>query len=363
MQMYNDELFGTILTPPTCESKNVLKASFFTLIAVVKGAEQAERCQKFVHLISKKFPCKIIFLGIDSEAHDTLIQHKLTSKIVGDEKNAIACDVVILTASQDQMSKIPFFIIPEILADLPSFLLIGHDPAEVKPLVDQLEPFVSRIVFDIPRLRNIGSFADYLLSLPSRQKYVDLNWARTKPWREALFRTFNSREALSLLSSCNRIEIRYSHRPEPNHNPDTQALLLQAWVANRLGWQLTSAEDSADHITLHYTRGTKDVIIILSPTDSSIIEEGRIVSIEVMGDRDVHFLLCHERDDRHIMVHASSEDRCEMPYALFVGSFQQGRAILSEIFLQAGSEHYLPTIELLSSSAWRHNRDTATLTP
>ena len=349
MQLLDDDLFGTAVISSTPEGSNVLKASFFTLIVVAKGIENAQRCQKFVSVISKKFPCKIIFIAIDSDARESFLKQNLSVRTVGNKSSAISCDVLVIEASQDQAPKIPFLVIPEILADLPAFLLVGHDPSIVKDLIDKLESHVDRIVFDIPRLKNIGLFAEQILSLPKKHKYIDLSWARIKPWRESLSRTFNSKEALDLLKSCNRLEIRYSHLPTPNHYPDTQALLLQVWLGSRLGWQLTSIDENADHYTLHYTHGTREVIIILSPTDSSIIEDGNIVSVEVIGDNEVHFLLAHERDDRHIVIHSSFQDRCEMPYSLFVGSFQKGRSLPSEIFLQAASEHYLPSLESLSS--------------
>ena len=93
----------------------------------------------------------------------------------------------------------PFLVIPEIVADLPVFLLIGNDPSEVKTVIDQLDPSVNRVVFDILHLQNISAFADdEILALPLKQKYIDLNWARTKPWRETFARVFNTKESLSL---------------------------------------------------------------------------------------------------------------------------------------------------------------------
>ena len=357
MQQFEDELFGTIAPPlPAPEGSNILKAAFFTLIVVVHGMEKIERCQNFVSLISKKFPCKIIFIAIDTDTQETFVHHTLSTRIVGSGSSGIACDVLAITASQDQVQRVPFLVIPEILADLPAFLLVGHEPTESKTLVDQLEPYVNRIVFDVLRLTDVGRFAEQILGLPKREKFVDLNWARTKPWREALFRTFNSKEALDHLASCNRVEIRYCHRPSPNHFPDTQALLLQAWIASRLGWQLSSIEDAPDHAVVHYSSGTREILMVLTPTDSSVVDDGTVVSVEIMGEHDIHYLLAHERDDRHISIHSSTQERCEMPYSLFVGSFHRGRALLSEAFLQTASPSYMPALELLASRPWRRER-------
>ena len=359
MQLFEDELFGNLPAPViTPEGNNILKASLFTLIVVVKDAERTLYVQRLVNLITKKFPCKLLFIAIDTGAQESFLRKNSSTRIVGNGSKAISCDVLAIETSQDQLHRVPFLLIPEILADLPVFLLLGHAPSEVKAVVDQLDACIGRIVFDANHVQNIGLFADEILGLPNKQKYVDLNWARTKPWRETLARVFNTPEAIALLSSCNKLEIRYCHRPSSvaNTSSDTQAIYLQAWVASRLGWKPVSVEENTDHIVIRYSIDSREVSIILTPTDSDFLEEGTIASVEIRGDNDVHYLLAYERDDRHIVVHASSQDRCEMPYCLFYGSFQRGGALPSEIFLQATSEHYLPMIELLSSRPWQKKR-------
>jgi glucose-6-phosphate dehydrogenase assembly protein OpcA len=362
MQLFEDELFGNIPTQATeLEGTNILKASLFTLIVVAKDAERALYLQRLVNLITKKFPCKVVFIAIDTVAKETFIRQNASTRIVGKGSNAISCDLLTIETSQDQFNRMPFLVIPEIVADLPVFLLVGHNPSEVKTIIDQLAPSVNRIVFDILRLHNVGRFAEEILALPNKQKYVDLNWARTKPWRETLARVFNTKEAISLLSSCNRVEIRHSHRHLSGGDgttPDTQSILLQAWLSSRLGWQPVSVEENADHMLIRYASGSREISVILTPTDSNLLDEGNIASIEIRGDNDIHYLLAYERDDRHIAIHASSQDRCEIPFSVFVGSFQRGRALPSEIFLQPPSEHYLPTIELISSRLWQTDRST-----
>lgn len=363
MQLFEDEFFGNIPAPGAlAEGTNTLKASLFTLIVVVKDAERTLYLQRLVNLITMKFPCKVIFIAIDSGAHESFLRQKSSTRIVGNGSNAISCDVLTIEASQDQLLRVPFLVTPEILSDLPAFLLLGHLPSELKTLVDQLQSCINRIGFDAIHLPNIGQYAEEILALSHKQKYIDLNWARIKPWRETLSRVFNTKEALSLLSSCNRFEIRYSRRPtrSGNNAPDTQAILLQAWIASRLGWQTRSVEENADHMTVCYSSGSKEITIILTPTDSNLLEDGYVTSIEIRGENEIHYLLSYERDDRHIAVHASSQDRCEMPYYIFVGSFQRGRALPSEVFLQAASEHYLPMIELLSSRVWQKDRSSQT---
>ena len=355
MELFDEELFGTaVQNPPGGSSPS--RASLFTLIVVAKDSDRVHHCQRLVNLIANKFPCKVIFIGIDTGSVETFRQKSYTTKAPSNGSTPHSCDLVAVTASHDQLHKVPFFVIPEIIADLPAYLLVGDVPSEVASVLTHLERYVSRVVFDTPKLLNIGLFADNILSLANRSKYVDLHWARTKPWREALCRVFNTKEVVSLLSSANRIDVRYNHRPIHNHVSDSEAILLQAWLSARLGWKLDGVEETADHTAVRYTNQQRTTSVLITPTDNPIAEDGAVVSIEVKGDNDTHFLLAYEKDDTHIVIHASSQDRCEIPYCLFVGSFQRGRALPSEVFLSPTSEHYLSAIEALASDHWRKDR-------
>jgi len=353
--MIDEELFGIKTSPEIGEGINTLKTSLFTLIVAVKDIDRTMHCQKLVHLISEKLPCKVIFVSIDSNAQESFLEQNLSTRTITNGR-PICCDVLTIQTSLDQLHKVSFLITPETIPDLPVFLLVGHDPSEVQLLVDDLQASVGRIVFDAARLPNIGAFAERIIGSPHKEKYVDLNWARTKPWRETFARVFNTKEQLDGLAHASSIEIRFSRSPTSKDQFDTQALFFQSWLASRLNWQPSSIEESVDSFKIQYSFDQHSISVIIIPADSCIMDEGGITSVEIRGENDLHYLMSYEQDDRHISVHASSKDRCEMPYTLFVGSFQRGRALPSEIFQQASSEHYLPMIELLSLPLWHRER-------
>ena len=76
-----------------------------------------------------------------------------------------------------------------------------------------------------------------------------------------------------------------------------------------------SVEENTDHMLIRYSSNSREISVIITPTDSNILEEGNVSSVEIRGDNDLHYLLSYERDDRHIVIHASSQDRCEIPYS------------------------------------------------
>jgi len=355
MQSAESEFFEAASVSEMVEGQNTLKASLFTLIVLAQDIDRTHYCQQLVYLIAKKFPCKIIFISLDTTAQQGLFETtRMTRSVSG--PGSICCDMLRVKLSMDQVAKIPFLVVSELISDLPAFLLVGHNPFEIESVIHMLEPYVGRIVFDAMHLGNVGAFAQQMLAAKTRDKYVDLNWARTKPWRESLSRVFQSEERFAHLAFCGHLEIRYSRRAGKDHSADTQAVFLQAWFASRLGWTLINIEQTEEQTKILYRYDHHEIVVLLSPIDSDIMEEGNICAVELRGQHDVHYLLNYEVDDRHIVVHSSSQDRCEMPYTLFVGSFQRGRTLPAEIFQQAISEHYLPMIELLSHSGWMFDR-------
>ena len=117
MELFDEELF----TPSSQAPEGPAAPKLFTLIVVAKDAARVRHCQQLVNLIVTKFPCKVLFIGIDSGSKGTLRQQRYITKSLG----AIPCDLDAVTASVDQIDKLSFLIVPKIIADLPAFLLVG----------------------------------------------------------------------------------------------------------------------------------------------------------------------------------------------------------------------------------------------
>lgn len=322
------------------------KTCLFTIIIVAKGKNRIHHFQNLVSTISKKHQSKIIFIGIDPDRKELLHQERYILQTPNKNSGTISSDFFLITASPDQLHNIPFLVLPELVPDLPSYILSGHLPDEVSPLLTELELYASRVVFDTEKVPSIQQYAEQILTLPRPTKYADLHWARIKPWREALYRIFSTPDSFELLSLIQKISIKFSRQEY------LQAVLLQAWFASRLEWTLTGLSRSDGGTTIHYTSRDRAIDVSLTPTNETKGEQGSIISIEMIGEKEVTYQLLYERDDAHITVHSSTQDRCEMPYTLFVGNFQKGRTITNEVFFQPQSNQYTMALQALSLSQW-----------
>lgn len=325
------------------------KACLFTLIALsAQDSEGESRAQNQIDAIAQKYPCKIIFISINQKNHESHLRKKIITKTL--LPSSIEYDICMIDASPDQVYKIPFLVIPEMGSDFPSFLFVTQSPLNI-PLISSLEPYVERIIFDEPTSYDIGSFASSLLALPLKEKYVDLNWVKTKPWRLLFYTLFSNKEKLPHLETLSKIHIHYSSTSQTSHA--SQAILLQAWIASRLSWKLSSTSHIDNCLVFTYSHGIHPCSIVIEPIHNEIMEPGTVVSIELFSNPGIYYLLTYASDDRHISVHITTQELCEIPYTLFVDSYQKGKALSLEILQQKSSEHYFPCLEILSSSTWQ----------
>ena len=338
----------------TKEATQPTRACLFTLIVIASDRDKGARCQQLIQLLSKKFPCKIIFTILDAlQQENTLLINRsiMTTKNGGEP---IACDLMTIQASLDESAQLPFLILPEILADLPTFLLTSESPVDLPSSFQMLEPYINKTIFEVTEVDSYEDLASSLLAYAKNIQIVDLNWTRIEPWRIALARVFHSAAKLEQIHKIEKIELRYAKRKK-GYMPNTeiQAVLLQAWLATRLGWHLESLELNDDKMLLTY-KTTNDHFFILQllSSDSSFLEEGTVESIETTTVDGFHFLMAYEKDDRHIVVHASSNDRCEIPLTFSVGTLQRGTSLSCEMFQPALSSHYLPVLEYFKKPLW-----------
>lgn len=330
------------------------RACLFTLIVIATDLDKGARCQELVQLLSKKFPCKIIFTVVDAlQPENTLLMNRsLMTTMQGGEP--ISCDLLTIQASPDESSTIPFLILPEILADLPSFLLSAESPLSLPSSFRMLEPYIDKALFEISEIETYREHAASLLTFAEKIPLVDLHWTRIEPWRATLARVFHSTHKLEPIHKIEKIELRYtSCKNDYNSSSEIQGILLQAWLATRLGWALEAVEKKEGKFLLTYkTVHDHFFTLQLLSSNSHFLEEGMVESVEITSIDGFHFLMMYENDDRHIVIHSSSPDRCELPLTFFVGNLQRGTALSSEMFLPASSSHYLPLLQYFNNPLW-----------
>lgn len=339
----------------TPEVPNGLKACLFNLIVISYDLERALYCQELVRIITERFPCRIIFVRAEPDTQYDHIRETTSVQYVGSESSKIICDMISIEAGLNQIKQVPFHILPNIVPDLPVYVILAHDPTQDLALLHDVQPLASRIIFGTPHVDNMQRFAKSIREMieTNHKQYIDIHWARSKGWREVFAKVFTDVEKLDALKTATNINVVFTAPPSTSINRyELQALYFQAWLASRLQWELSSVEGPRSTPQITYKTATGSVKVSLGVQDSEILDRGALWSVEIMGGDDHHFLINHERDSKHVKVHSSGPDRCDMPYTVFMSNYQRGSALISELFYQPPSEHYLAMLKEFDSEMW-----------
>ncbi|HZO73200.1 MAG TPA: glucose-6-phosphate dehydrogenase assembly protein OpcA [Ktedonobacteraceae bacterium] len=148
---------------------------------------------------------------------------------------------------------------PLLKPDLPVYLWWADDLPGDDALFNHLVSMSSRVIVDSSRFLTPEKSCVTLSSLLDASPacaFSDLNWGRITPWRELVAQFFDTLEYRPYLAGIHHVEIEHAAAPlaapartrqgEVSPNP-IRALLLAAWLENRLDWRITSDKLMDEH--------------------------------------------------------------------------------------------------------------------
>lgn len=333
---------------------NKTHAALFNLIIYTQSSARLEYCKKIVKMVTKQFPCRIFL--IQNEISNDQSSLKLNPTVaVEDKSHPLPCDTINLIGSGEGIKRIPYLILPHLIPDLPIYLFWDVDPIKETTILPYLQPLATRLIFDSEGVEDLpGFFCSMMKQLESsRTEIIDMNWVRTEGWRQIIAKTFDSKERIDLLERTTLIKIIYNKSSEPlTPFPQTQAIYLQAWLANRLGWSFEKMISSGDSTTFFYRNQHPNIQIQLIPRLNKELAPQEIIECSI-SDPD-HFVCDFTRaGDHRITVKASDQYECRLPFTLLLPSLQSGRNFVQEIFYQKMSEQYPKILKQLNEIDWR----------
>lgn len=210
-------------------------------------------------------------------------------------------------------SHLPFTILSTLITDLPLVVLIGEEELLDLTFLKPLERYASRIIFVPQQNESKTTYERLSLMLGSIScPIVDINFAHTKAWRRALKKVFDTPEFSRQLTSNPKTTIFYAENLD-------DAIYLQAYMAAQLHLPLSSIQ----------------------------LQKHSFAGIEITTDTHYHFQIVHENDKHFAKVYISSEERCEIPYTIYLSNFEKGPKLLHEVLFENRSQLFEKTVNLL----------------
>jgi glucose-6-phosphate dehydrogenase assembly protein OpcA len=331
--------------------KPLIYASLFNLIIYTIDKAKNAYLEEIAQTVIKKYPCRIIFIQGCSDKDKDYIHTAVTTAVLSDHENTIACDQINIEASQKQFHRIPFLILPNIVPDLPIYLLWGQDPTGEHDILPSLQRYASRLIFDSDSTFNLQASSKKMIEMIESEKLevCDINWIALKNWREAIARIFNTEEKIRQLRLTKTIDIQFNSTQSPEVlHPEIQAMYLQGWIAAQMEWGFRSIASDEAGKQITYANGGLLTAITLTPSEWKNQAPGSVYRVEIV-DHEGNSILIDRKDHPSIAtIHVTTQDRCEMPCSLPLSDQRKGIAFVQELFYRQTGCHYKNMLSIIA---------------
>lgn len=333
------------------EGTNKVRASLFNLIFFTKKNPREEYIRNLAEKVIEKFPSRILFISENDQGNYFNTRVSVLSSKEGETDTA--CDLIEIEVAGTFKERTPFIILPQILPDLPVYVIWGEDPMARTPLFEELKKLAQRIIFDSESISNLPSFAANLIGLEKdcKVEIADLNWGRLQSWRDILATTFYPQERLAMLKKSKTIYIMYNSKAAPfTCYTHIQSIYFQGWLASQLGWDLKTAQNNKGAWTFEYSREGGTVTITLHPDKRENCNPGSILSIDLETDDQGHFSFGRDLNEpHHVHIRFSTLDRCDIPLRHILPKEELGHSLVKEISHRGTSTHFLNLLKKLQN--------------
>lgn len=344
------------------EGTNKIRASLFNLIFYTPKKGRIEYIKTIAQKVIEKFPSRVIFITSDRESKQDYLHTEVSVISAGKAEFDVACDLIQIDVGGSQEKRVPFVLLPNIIPDLPIYIVWAEDPCQNNPLFYQLQELATRLIFDSDSTENLSDFSAALLKIydPSSCAIADLNWGRMESWRELLSSTFYNDDRLAQLRATKNIQIFFNAQKNPFYiHTDIQSIYLQGWIACQLNWKLQGMQKNADgsrFFSYAKENGNK-VDVNLYPESYEQIQSGSIISIDVTTEQEEHFSFGRDLAFPHLIsMRFSTLEKCEIPLKYIFSKAESGQSLVKEISHKGTSGHFLKLLTMIQGINFRADR-------
>ena len=276
-------------------NNGVLRASVLNLAVVLDEATQLEEVFLTLGELANSHPARAIILAPEP----TLTKGQLRTEVsiqcsfLPGYSRHVCTERIVIFADPDTMPALAQTVEALFMDELRRFLWWRRATPPGGALFERLAAKVDHVMIDSRRLPSRPNPFG-LIAAHNNCSLRDLSWSRLTPWRDILAQVFDPPQMRQHLHQIQHVEIR--HVPGPDGQRINAAVLLAAWLAERLAWTLTgkggdhelqlTAPESASPITIVFRPDSRPryplhlSAIVLTPTPGA----GLHVSIERSQD-------------------------------------------------------------------------------
>lgn len=272
---------------------SLARASVLNLVVVARREAHALRAARSVAELSGRHPSRAIVVLTDRGAEGLAAEISLRCRPPEETARQICYEQVLVRARGGSDERIASAVVPLLLPDLPVFLWWTDTPPTERRHFDDLLALADRFIVDS------ADFArpDVTLAVihevcrlgRGRFGVTDLNWARLTRWRELLAQLFDVPDWRPFLDGVTGLHVSFGVDADGRAIHASQALLVVAWLASRLGWRRVErlAPSEAGGLLFDVERSDgRRIRTRVQPVFEQDLDEGDLAAIEIECERE-----------------------------------------------------------------------------
>ena len=257
-----------------------VRATVLNLLAYAADRMQAAEMAAQAAALAEQHPSRTIVISVDPMGlagdWDIHVAAHCHPAVPG---HLVCFEAVQLVAHGQAVPQLPAVALSLLLRDLPVVLWWPGDVPFDSPLFEQLMANSDRVLVDTASASDPEGMLQRLADLSHAERCMcaisDYAWYRLLPWRELTAQFFDAPDCRVCLQRLQEVRLEVSMLPG-QRGDWTQAYLLLAWLATRLGWAPDSplwTQDGAG-LRLHLLQGRWPVTADLVPMEEMEAEPG-----------------------------------------------------------------------------------------
>jgi glucose-6-phosphate dehydrogenase assembly protein OpcA len=215
----------------------VTRACMSNLIIWSEKPANAAGIARDVATILERHPARVLLLLPNAGDLTTDVEAYVSAQChLGDSGRQVCSESITVSARPGATRRLPSVARPLLIGDLPTVLWwTGVDPPPYADAAfEDLAAMATRVIYDSREWNQPASSLAATAAWAAKQgtmRTADLAWRRLEPWRRLVAEVLDPRRLPQALPAIRSVVI--------THGPHglSQALLLMAWLADRLGWQ------------------------------------------------------------------------------------------------------------------------------
>ena len=278
------------------------RAAVVNIVVIATREVHALRASRTARMLAMRHPSRAIVVLADRQPEGVAPSITLHTQLPpADQLDRVSYEQILVRARGDVSDRLTTVLVPLLVPDLPLFLWWTGTPPVGQRHFEELVALADRLVVDS------ADFARPELMLPQlgglcfvgtkHCALTDLNWARLTPWRELITQDFDVPAWRSWLDAIVGFRAGFAVDADGRDIHPSQALLLIAWFASRLGWRASeplAPSEAGGHLFAMTRPDGERVRIRVRPRFERGMVEGDVSGVRIQArraDRTAEFYL------------------------------------------------------------------------